>query len=254
MVCEGVTGREPSDLSKFREEWREEVRLRQAATEKRRSDVAYNHSNSPPQDHPYAPSRAPNTPSECAASTKLSGPSLSSSAVATSAVECSPGETHVGPSVVHAVDVYRIAIRYEQDGLLDEALKHYRKAFRLDANVDAAYHREEQRKLPSAVVPVRHQKTTSIGKAVAIAGDSATMENDLNEDPWPSGTLRKLIANFPSDLTFQPDNEQEGVPLNLVPDELLLQVLRCLDTVSVARFAKTCRKALVVSLDSSIWR
>ena len=44
-----------------------------------------------------------------------------------------------------------------------------------------------------------------------------------------TGTLASLVSSWPADLRFDPENEQEEVPIQTLPDELLMLVLRKLD-------------------------
>jgi F-box protein 9 len=69
-----------------------------------------------------------------------------------------------------------------------------------------------------------------------------------------TGTLANLVANFPETLSFEPEIEQELVPLRKLPDELLVMILRKLDPTSIERFAIVNRKARIIALESTIWK
>ena len=69
-----------------------------------------------------------------------------------------------------------------------------------------------------------------------------------------TGTLASFVASWPAGLTFDPENELEGVPLQKLPDELLVHILMLLDHTTLERFATVNRKARVVTLDATIWR
>jgi len=69
-----------------------------------------------------------------------------------------------------------------------------------------------------------------------------------------SGRLGKIIQAFPVDLRFEPENENEPVLLNTLPEELLVLILSKLDHASIERFATLSRKARLVTLDSGLWR
>jgi F-box protein 9 len=69
-----------------------------------------------------------------------------------------------------------------------------------------------------------------------------------------TGTLAKLVANFPEILSFEPEIEQQAVPLRKLPDELLVMILRKLDPTSIERFAIVSRKARLIALESTIWK
>ncbi|KAG8951767.1 hypothetical protein FRC00_007126 [Tulasnella sp. 408] len=55
-----------------------------------------------------------------------------------------------------------------------------------------------------------------------------------------------------------PEDERQGVPLDKLPDELVVAVLTNLadrrDVLSIERFGSVCRKSRLVSLDPVIWR
>lgn len=69
-----------------------------------------------------------------------------------------------------------------------------------------------------------------------------------------TGTLASLLAAFPQDVSFEPEIEEESVPLRKLPDELLVMILKKLDPTSIERFAAISRKARLLALDSAIWR
>jgi F-box protein 9 len=80
-------------------------------------------------------------------------------------------------------------------------------------------------------------------------------QDNKNKSFVASGFLAQVLKNFPENLVFEPDDEKEGLPpINLIPDEVLLQILRILDYTTIERFAAVSRKARVLSLDSAIWR
>lgn len=74
------------------------------------------------------------------------------------------------------------------------------------------------------------------------------------KDASVSGKLADLIVAFPPDVEFQPDNELQGVPIRVLPDEVIALILRHLDHTSIERFATVSRKARLLSLHSGIWR
>ncbi|KAI6113027.1 hypothetical protein F5141DRAFT_753101 [Pisolithus sp. B1] len=170
-------------------------------------------------------------------------------------------DSYDSPTLTRAVGIYRSAVRHEQDGLLDEALKLYSQAFRLEPNVDRAYFWEERRSQQSATpVPLVGDlgglpNATCTGKGNVNAAHGTTIIRTVTKEKYcASGVLAKVVANFPADLVFTPEDEREGAALNTIPDELLLHILRSLDTTTIERFAAVCRKARVLTLDSSIWR
>jgi F-box protein 9 len=162
-----------------------------------------------------------------------------------------------------AVDTYRRAVELERQSQLDDALRLYRQAFRMDPNVDKAFHIVEQSQQSAAAsLPGRghgHKKSDSVTDTAAV--DKLTCEMGALSVKLAgagrnivTGTLASLLDNFPPDLIFEPENEKSGVPVNSLPDEMLVLILRGLDPAGIERFAVVNRKARVVSLDSAIWR
>ena len=146
-------------------------------------------------------------------------------------------------------------MQHEQESDLDEALRLYRQAFRLNPDVDRAYFKEEQRlqQLGRSTVGMGHKKAASASRGEGTEGKDSRI-TWLAESAQMNGILSKVLEKFPEMLSFEPENDQEGVPINMIPEELLLYILRNLDTMALERFATVSRRARVVSLDPSIWR
>ncbi|KAL5531343.1 hypothetical protein ACEPAG_4220 [Sanghuangporus baumii] len=169
-----------------------------------------------------------------------------------------PGAQPLSRSLVSAVETYRLAIQYEQAGDLDEALRLYKSAFRLDPNVDKAYRREELR-LEAAASHVESSHVKELlrqdsSSAERILTRSRSKARPIERKLAHTGALMHLLSSFPDDLEFVPFDETSNVPLRLLPDEIIVLILKMLDPRSIERFALLSRKARVLSLDSSIWR
>ncbi|CCO29919.1 F-box only protein 9 AltName: Full=Cross-immune reaction antigen 1 [Rhizoctonia solani AG-1 IB] len=144
------------------------------------------------------------------------------------------------------IDIYAEAVEREQRGELNEALDLYRRAFRLDPNVDRAYHyRSTTDALESLTLAPIKPGTATQPKPAPIS-ISATSTH----------SIRTLISAFPpaSELAFLPEDERQPVPIARVPDELLLHTLKLLDIVSIEHFALVCRRARVLTVDPDLWR
>ena len=264
---------ETEELARFRQQWLEEVRSKKkvqapAPTNDPARDGATTSSGpSALHDAEAHPSTSPHRPAHRRVS---HGASSSPPPVHRKA---HPGSVaaQLGPSLQLAVDVYRRAVQHEQRSELDDALRLYRTAFRMDPNVDRAYHliEDELYRAAAAAHPRRphHQKAPSTGKADAVDGVAHEMQAlDISRGHVPvpvahargegfvSGTLASLVAAWPVELAFEPEDEKEGVPLEMLPDELLVIVLRLVDHTALERFARVNRKARVITLDASIWR
>ncbi|KAJ3857572.1 hypothetical protein EV368DRAFT_29985 [Lentinula lateritia] len=179
-----------------------------------------------------------------------------------------------------AVSIYREAVIHEQRGELEEALYLYRSAFRRDANVDILFEREEmlgaimaQQIAPVSSANAETFDSSTLTPKVILAGNGFTMddlskklENTLamqntkaavspaEHGVTASRSLSSILNNFPRDLVFEPEDEEDSVAFNLLPDEMIVYILKILDASSLERFASVNRKARVVSLDVSIWR
>ncbi|KAG1860684.1 hypothetical protein DFJ58DRAFT_701133 [Suillus subalutaceus] len=251
---------EPAELARFREQWKAEVRERRAAATSGAQTQPVPGANTA-AERAISPARS-DASSKPAITNTLSasrGPATHVVAGAPTVItHASHGQSHLSPNLAHAVEVYRKAVFHEQHSQLDEALRLYRQAFRLDANVDRAYFIEEQRTQErSAIQPASHKKVPSTVSVNGVTRDVQKLEvqDSKNRSFVASGFLAQVLKNFPENLVFEPEDEKEGLPpINLIPDELLLQILRILDYTTIERFAAVSRKARVLSLDSAIWR
>jgi len=168
----------------------------------------------------------------------------------------------------HALDVYTGAVKHEQAGQLDEALRLYRQAFRMDSNVDRAYHLREKRAsrtleatAPTATSPERNAEKEA-GIFVRSGSDApaprAVHANNTSThhhpEPQRSGLLAEIVAGFPMPLSFEPEDEKAPSPLQRLPDELLVYLVSYLGVAAIERFARVSRKARTITLDATIWR
>jgi F-box protein 9 len=259
-----VSEQEPAELARFREQWKAEVRERRAGAPAQPSASA----RSTTTERAASPARSDTSTKTVTATTSnthsahrgLPRPATHAIAGAPNVpVPASHGQSHLSPTLAHAIEVYRNAVLHEQRSQLDEALRLYRQAFRLDPNVDRAYFKEHE--LSAASSSAGHKKTSSTAKAESVARGGqpenldAHEDNDKDKIHVTSEFLAQVIKNFPEHLVFAPEDEKEGrLPINLIPDELLLRILRILDYTTVEQFATVSRKARTLSLDSAIWR
>ncbi|EIN05959.1 hypothetical protein PUNSTDRAFT_115360 [Punctularia strigosozonata HHB-11173 SS5] len=165
------------------------------------------------------------------------------------------------PIQKRAIDVYRRAMQAEQNSELDEALRLYRQAFRLDTNVDRAFEAAEllvQSQVKSAKLPpsadgtaatsARSAQSTVVTHRHTSSGTNATSNSKI------TGLLARIVSGFPPDVKFEPEDEREGFHFVRLPDELIVDILTILDPTAIERFAAVSRRARILSLDSTIWR
>lgn len=256
---------EPEELVRFREQWLAEVRSKKKAPQSQDGSAAPAATSEAPVSHVPRLLHPLHTSPPPVHYPRLHG--APSSPPAGRRLPSSVGPAPLGPALQRAVEVYRKAVQHEQQSELDDALRLYRSAFRMDPNVDRAYQMVEDQlqaaALASAPVKTHHRKTSS-----AAANVDAIVEGLQNVDlaavhvpvarirgeGLVTGTLATLISSWPEELSFEAEDEQEGVPIRLLPNELLTMILRLLDHSSIERFAQVNRKARVVTLDGSIWR
>ncbi|KIM26198.1 hypothetical protein M408DRAFT_197300 [Serendipita vermifera MAFF 305830] len=212
---------ETEELRRFREQWKQEVESR--------------------LEHDSSTAQAPST-------------TRATSAVAvtnTAEKGASQRSNHAGTRFSAALDLYTQAVKLEADGNLDAATALYRKAFRIQEDIDKIYYRSNMSTdlrmgdLSRDIDALSLAQRAPVVKAVAKAS---------------SRTIQHILAAFPplEQLVFERDEEIQPFYINRLPDELLIHVLRCFvhaaDTRSVERFGAVSRKARVVTLDLSLWR
>ncbi|KAJ3551479.1 hypothetical protein NP233_g13074 [Leucocoprinus birnbaumii] len=187
-------------------------------------------------------------------------------------------EQKQGKALKNALSIYKQAVRHEQDGELDDALSLYRQAFRMDAHVDRAYRREEMlhtiatqqawRTAPpptvTASMPAAAPMTQPLVTERQIDDVTASIQT-ISIKPQVrttgqavvTGDFGTLIAKFleqEPNLIFKPEDEVHPVTINMLPEEILVEIIHMLDPSSIETFAQVCKKARVLTLETSIWR
>lgn len=176
----------------------------------------------------------------------------------------SPHHSGVFRSRNDALEVYSRAVKHEQAGELEDALRLYRQAFRTDSNVDKSYHLKEQRARTLETISLNattvEKNAENIG-AVTINARSNSAVVHMKTPSFPlhterqvSDSLASILAKFPTPLSFEPEDERALSPLERLPDELLVYILSYLGSAAIERFALVSRKARMITLDATIWR
>ncbi|KAF8141518.1 hypothetical protein EV363DRAFT_1391970 [Boletus edulis] len=176
------TGGESAELRQFREKWKKEVRHRRELEEQ----LAQQHGSSP-ETHP----RSHASPHAVPSGTEAKPPTKSSFSQGTSQKTLHTSHSPLSGSIARAVEIYRSAVQHEQESDLDDALRLYRQAFRLDPDVDRAYFKEEQRlQQPGrATASVGHKKTLSTSKGEGVQRTAQPAEG--KESVHTNGILSK---------------------------------------------------------------
>jgi len=236
------------ELSRFREEWKREVERKK---------------NPLPEPAPSKPRPQPSVEydlSEASSSgTATPGPSSETISGTPSALAAASGffnASSVPPAVRQALAVYTRAVQHEQSGQLDTALSLYRQAFRMEPNVDRAYHTQEMLASINAAQTngVSDSKPGDVDQLATTLQRAIAIKSGEDAGGVVTGTLASLLESFPHDLVFDPEDEEQPIYLNMLPEELMVLIIRKLDHTSIERFAAVSRKARVLSLDPGIWR
>ncbi|KNE90179.1 hypothetical protein PSTG_16363 [Puccinia striiformis f. sp. tritici PST-78] len=192
-------------------------------------------------------SSPPPPPSEAAAAAAASEKELESFrkkwiAEVNQATQASNGSTTTEES---ALTIYARAVYYERTGLLDNALRDYRKALRLEPNVDRAYHHLKGEEIqsfenlfstePSFTFQTEHLPTGStLQEPLPKPYKSSTYPPASHDSHNTYKFLEYLLASFennpwirPSDLTE--DDDQRSSVSDDRPDDEVVKNLSALE-------------------------
>ncbi|KAK4181738.1 putative glycerol transporter protein [Triangularia setosa] len=247
------------DLESFREQWRAEVRARHPEQAPSRPQ------QQPHRPHQHAtagpstvlrtePLRKPPPPTKKPIAKEYDEDYVPSKVFDEPVQPASTaGDTAVPTKKepVTALEHYEKAVEREAAGNLGDSLRLYRKAFRMDDQVDQNYRAKH---FPRAKFP---QKTASKpGDTSKTAASTAS-----NQDQPQS--MKELIASF-AGLTIEPvPPEIEGMPqppcpISTLPNEILVHILRDVaisDVGDFVRLAQVCKRlAFLVVTEDRIWR
>lgn len=152
-----------------------------------------------------------------------------------------------------ALDLYNLAVTEERNGNQSEASRLYVSAFRLDPHVDRTCHGDEYRP-PQSPFLSSSSLSFTVSTPPAPEGNKSLSQSQA----VPISTLASLLESWSHPLLFAPEDEAIGVPINKLPDELIILILSKfalnMDANSIERFAAVSRRARMLSLDQSVWR
>lgn len=256
------------ELSKFREEWKAEVRQKRHP-----KDSLSSTSTAAAVTTPAASSATPHVATRgdqkgrhsgrersidgAAHVVGAPGPMASPTSTASSALAA------LNQTQQSAVNSYRRAVEEEQQGHLDEALRLYRQSFRMDSDVDKVYHRLQMLEITAGAQALDIGSgtiSTHKGKEGPRPKSSGHAHAESLSAKVPHMTLAALLASFDTADVFEfaPEDEQIGTPFSQTPDEIIILILRefarVRDITSLERFGSINKKARLVSLDRSLWR
>jgi F-box protein 9 len=280
------------ELSRFREQWRQEVEQRRSVVSSQ-TQAGISGRSVPPSAQtvddsliePHSP-LAVLPPSREHVSLQESRPVFADQWLRSVSTVAHGQHTGFTRAQIAAIDVYGRAVEAETDSDIELALRLYQQAFRMYNDVDRLWRKAEMQvrqqrinddshklsatsSVPSTVNHSANKGITGLGsqlEAVHLQDDTTSLDtrnarihqeliSRAAHTRSVTGQVLKLVNAFPSNISFEPDNERFGVVLNVLPEEVLVHILVLLwDHSSVERFALVCRKARIVSLDSTIWR
>lgn len=156
-----------------------------------------------------------------------------------------------------ALEHYELGISFERRGLLSDALNHYRKAFKLDSNIDKLY-RDIFRAQEKTGVVGEQSATTLEGNDYAKFIQT-THDYDPKSSQKPCAEFEELIRIFHSiRMPIVTDGMSKAADISSLPEELLRQIISYTMQVSPSSFTAislTCQKLCLISQsDHSIWR
>ncbi|RWA11443.1 hypothetical protein EKO27_g3663 [Xylaria grammica] len=284
-----------SELESFRRQWREEVSSRAknpvAVPTSSTSAAATSQQQSRPTAHRGGPSSASNRPprrqeppSHTKKPTSISkvsqldddeeyyvpAPVFEGDSPPTAKAKAGhaldgDGQTSKEPKT--ALDFYEHAAERESTGKLGDSLQLYRKAFRMDDNVDRKY---RDKHFASRWAKPPQQQPPQINPSNATATVPNTAHHSLeggsgvsgNDDSIPL-SFPDLIASFAGLKVEGSPPECEGVepppcPIAALPDEILVHILRDVaiaDVGDFVRLSQVCKRlAYLVLSEDRIWR
>ncbi|KAG2234498.1 hypothetical protein INT48_004877 [Thamnidium elegans] len=159
---------------------------------------------------------------------------------------------------VTAMDHYVIAVDNELCPTYTHtaALDSYRRAFKLDPDIDYAYKKHYQETILPSIQDNKDKPVKQDGefKHIVPLGKEYTAPSATRKDP-----LADLITEFlnDTDVSYIPQLDYKPVAIAKLPSEIMLQILRHLVLSSVSTipyFALTCKKFFLLSRDPSVWQ
>ncbi|KIW00930.1 hypothetical protein, variant [Verruconis gallopava] len=154
-----------------------------------------------------------------------------------------------------ALEHYEKAVEKEGQGSLGDSLSLYRKAFRMDSNVDKKYRNKHFP--PSAYVASKPSYSNPPNAFATVPNHSQHSLIGLSK------TVADLISDFSAlSITGEPASTEfsptPACPIAKIPEEILSQILMNVaitDVASMARLALVCKRlAFLVLTEESIWK
>lgn len=260
-----------SALEQFRQQWQQEVIARtqkeqpsQDVVERTRtkSDVGTRQRperplNRPPTKHPLAEGKDedPVVPESSASGALQEG--IRDLKVEDADADADEFSTPDRAEPVTALEHYEKAVEKERQGQLGDSLSHYRRAFRLDENVDQTYKEKHFAHKWKSIKPNLPPSTAEATPPVV-----PPPKPEVVEEVVPL-TTSQLIASFATCEVINAPPIIEGdipppCPIKKLPTEVLLELFRHIavkDVSIYARLASVCKKfAYHVYTEKNTWK
>ncbi|KAJ1982863.1 hypothetical protein H4R34_001560 [Dimargaris verticillata] len=235
-----------SELAEFRRQWQAEVRANQAP----------------------APTLSDAGPLELGATTHAPQPNHAASAEGPSA---QPAVDHlkrtlladapVPDHVERALEQYLLALAYEQEGNLTDALAYYQLAFKQCSTIDNVYRRlllKETTRQPTTT-PAADKPLQSLNTPAKPTKGPKPVAVDTKGEDDGSAQLADQLAVLPMQDPgyLEAHDPQQPFHIGTLPEEVLVLILRHLlvvDVSSIGTAAQVCKHFRRLTLDSSVWR
>ncbi|KAI8379390.1 uncharacterized protein BYT42DRAFT_495985 [Radiomyces spectabilis] len=239
------------ELEDFRKQWREEVQHRKVSQPSQETATS---STAPPTEPMPQGSASAKPPVESMASLSLQDPV---------AAKEMPFKAPERKSEITAMDHYVDAVENERQGKLGKALDSYRRAFKLDPDIDFVYKREfQQQQLASTSQTVQrrtsvqedgHEAPDDTFRHIIPISNEYVAPSALRKDPL-EGLIQQLSEE---DLQYIPAVDYKPVLIAKLPSEIMQLILRRLilrSVSSIAKFAVVCKKFFLLTRSPSLWR
>ncbi|KAG8532720.1 uncharacterized protein KY384_002597 [Bacidia gigantensis] len=241
------------ELTKFRQQWQEEVRSRKKTISTHRPQAASAHHRPDRAPSPHLPSYNEEHKSAFEDHKDSSYHDLEDLDDQRRLHIEGGSRPNNSRQPSSALEHYEKAVQREGEGSLGDSLKHYHKAYRLDAGVDSLY---KSKHFP---------QSTSKATTAKPSNASSTVPNNAHHylDGSSKISTSDLIASFQYSYINGEEPLIEGspappCPISFLPSELWVNLLTHTansDPASFARLAQVCRRlAFLVAAEDQIWR
>ncbi|KAI8579909.1 hypothetical protein K450DRAFT_239690 [Umbelopsis ramanniana AG] len=241
--------RSTDELEEFRRQWKAEVEIKKHV-EHASVEVPANTDSSQKNEHSAEATR-----------------NSSTTGLVQHVTEPESSETQIEEEAVEkksAMDYYMIAVDKERQGNLGQALANYRRAFKMDRNIDYKYKQHYQTHIAPSITA---EATTNIPSQTLSGLEESENDNfhhvvqfgrEYVAPNTSHSPIDDLVEDFKNQsLEYIPADEEKPVLISILPNEVVVHVLRnvVFDSVrSVHNFALVCKRFLLLTRAQSIWR